>query len=30
VHGIAVVRVSIRNQRSRWGACPARGSITLN
>jgi predicted metal-dependent hydrolase len=30
VHGITVTRVSIRNQRSRWGACSARGSITLN
>jgi predicted metal-dependent hydrolase len=29
-HGIAVTGVSIRNQRSRWGACSARGSITLN
>jgi predicted metal-dependent hydrolase len=29
-HGIAVTRVSIRNQRSRWGACSAQGSITLN
>ena len=29
-HGIAVTRVSIRNQRSRWGACSSRGSITLN
>jgi predicted metal-dependent hydrolase len=29
-HGIAVTRVSIRDQRSRWGACSARGSITLN
>jgi predicted metal-dependent hydrolase len=28
--GITVARVSIRNQRSRWGACSARGSITLN
>ena len=29
-HGVAVTRVSIRNQRSRWGACSAKGSITLN
>jgi predicted metal-dependent hydrolase len=29
-HGITVSRISIRNQRSRWGACSARGSITLN
>jgi hypothetical protein len=29
-HGVSVTRVSIRNQRSRWGACSARGSITLN
>ena len=29
-HGITVSRVSVRNQRSRWGACSARGSITLN
>ena len=29
-HGIEVTRVSIRNQRSRWGACSSRGSITLN
>lgn len=30
LHGITVSRVSVRNQRSRWGACSARGSITLN
>ena len=30
VHDITVTRVSIRNQRSRWGACSAAGSITLN
>lgn len=29
-HGITVTRVSIRNQRSRWGACSSRGAITLN
>ena len=29
-HAITVTRISIRNQRSRWGACSARGSITLN
>ncbi len=29
-HRITVTRISIRNQRSRWGACSSRGSITLN
>jgi hypothetical protein len=29
-HGIEVHRVTIRNQRSRWGSCSRRGSITLN
>ena len=29
-HDIAVTRISVRNQRSRWGGCSARGSITLN
>jgi predicted metal-dependent hydrolase len=30
VHGIHVPRISVRNQRSRWGACSPHGTITLN
>jgi predicted metal-dependent hydrolase len=30
LHGIEVARVSIRNQRSRWGSCSRRGTISLN
>lgn len=29
-HDVHVVRVSIRDQQSRWGACSPRGAITLN
>ncbi len=29
-HGIAVTRVSVRNQQSRWGSCSRGGTISLN
>ncbi len=29
-HGLAVKRVSVRDQRSRWGSCSARGVVSLN
>ena len=29
-HGLAVSRVTVRNQRTRWGACGRHGHITLN
>jgi predicted metal-dependent hydrolase len=30
LHGLTVQRVSVRNQRSRWGSCSRRGTISLN
>lgn len=29
-HGVPVQRVSVRNQRSRWGSCSRRGTVSLN
>ena len=30
LHGIQISRVSVRNQKSRWGSCSRRGTISLN
>ena len=30
VHGLAVTRVTIRNQRTRWGSCGRDGHVCLN
>lgn len=30
LHGISLTGVSVRNQRSRWGSCSRRGTISLN
>lgn len=29
-HGLTVQRVTVRNQKSRWGSCSPRGTISLN
>ena len=29
-HGLTVARISVRNQRSRWGSCSPTGHISLN
>lgn len=29
-HGIEISRVSVRNQKSRWGSCSRKGTISLN
>jgi predicted metal-dependent hydrolase len=30
LHGLSVSKISIRNQRSRWGSCSPKGHICLN
>jgi len=30
IHGINVARVTVRNQRTRWGSCSRRGTVSLS
>lgn len=30
MHGVTVQRITVRNQKSRWGSCSRRGTISLN